>query len=242
MTGPWADVEMPLGFEEIRTALLRGEPLTDSDFDSVYPLGIRRASRRFWTPLQTARRAATLLAGAGARSVLDVGAGVGKFALVAVATVPHLHVVGIEQRAQLVQVARTARVKLTLESATFVHGNATDLSWHDYDGLYFYNSFAENLFARSDWLDDRAELTGARFARDVLRTVTGLRTARVGTVVVTFHGSSGRIPRSYELCHEEASGSGRLRLWVKRHLRDDGSFFVEDGDAVVSHDAGGQRI
>jgi SAM-dependent methyltransferase len=232
---------MQLDFENVRNALLSGGPLSDEDFDRVYPLGIQRASRRFWTPLETARRAAKLLADAGARSVLDVGSGVGKFALVAGGTVPHLHVVGIEQRAQLVQVARSARGKLTLANATFMHGNATDLPWHGYDGLYFYNSFAENLFDPCDRLDDRVELSRSCFARDVLRSVTALRAARVGTLVATFHGSSGRVPCSYELCHKEASGSGWLRLWIKRRVQDDGSFFVEEGEAIVHHDASGRR-
>ena len=157
--------------DETRSALVRGEPLTDADFDLVYPLTIRKASRRFWTPLATARRAATLLADAGARSVLDVGSGVGKFALVAAATSPRLHVVGVEQRAQLVQVARYARTRLALENASFLHGNVTGLPWHDYDGLYFYNSFAENLFDPSDWLDANAELSRARFAQEIAHVV-----------------------------------------------------------------------
>ena len=235
-------VSMQLDLDRVRRALLGGGPLGDHDFDMIYPLSIRRVSRRFWTPLETARRAATLLAGAGARSVLDVGSGVGKFALVAVAQVPHLRVVGIEQRVQLVQIARTAKAKLTLENASFVHGNATDVSWHDFDGLYFYNSFAENLFDRSDWIDDHVEISRTCFARDVLRTVTALRATRAGTAVVTFHGSSARMPRSFELRHQEVSGSGWLRLWIKQHATDDGSFFVEDGEAIVPHDASGQRI
>jgi SAM-dependent methyltransferase len=233
---------MQLRLDETRRALLGGEPLTDDDFDIVYPLGIRRASRRFWTPLKTARRAATLLADAGARSVLDVGSGVGKFALVAAATSRCLHVVGIEQRAQLVQVARYARAKLALGNTTFVHGNATAMPWHDFDGLYFYNSFAENLFDPADWLDSHAELSRARFAKDVLRTYAALRAARAGTAIVTFHGSSARMPRSFELRHQEESGSGLLRLWVRRDGEDDGSYFVEDGRSVVAHDASGRRL
>lgn len=239
---PFGSVSLQLKLDEVRRALFGGGSLSDGDFDMIYPLGIRMASHRYWTPLETARRAATLLADAGARSVLDVGSGVGKFALVAGATVPRLHIVGIEQRAQLVQVAQSARTRLALKNATFVHGDATDMSWHDYDGLDLYNSFAENLFDRADWLDDRAELSRARFARDVLRTVAALRAARAGTAVVTFHGSSARMPRSYQPRHQEASGSGWLRLWIKEHRTDDGSFFIEDGGAIVPHDANGQPI
>ncbi len=214
----------------------------DDAFDALYPEGIRRVSRRFWTPLETARRGALLLADAGATKVLDVGSGVGKFALVAAATVPRLRVVGIEQRAHLLEPARAASAKLGLSNVTFFQGDATDVSWSEYDGFYFYNSFAENLFDPSDRLDDRAVLSFARFARDVQRTYAALRVAKAGTAVVTFYGSSGRMPCSYELVHQAAAGSGWLRLWVKGTSGDDGSFLVEDGEAVVKHDATGQEL
>ncbi len=211
----------------------------DAAFDALYPAAIRRISHRFWTPIETARRAATLLHGAGARTVLDVGSGVGKFALVAAATFPDLFVVGIEQRVALVKVARAARAAVAAENVRFLEGDATGVSWEAFDGFYFYNSFAENLFDPEDRIDSHAELSFARFARDVQRTAALLRSARVGTAVATFYGSSGRVPCSFDLAHQEPAGSGWLRLWTKGSRADDGSFFIEDGAEVVRHDAGG---
>jgi len=209
---------------------------SDDAFDALYPREVRAVSRRFWTPLDTARRAALLLADAGATRVLDVGSGVGKFALVAAASAPQLEVVGIEQREHLVLVARAAASRLGLRNVRFVLGDATEMSWSEFDGFYFYNSFAENLFDRGDRLDDRAVLSFARFARDVQRTYAALRVARTGTAVATFYGSSGRVPCSYQLVHQAAAGSGWLRLWVKGESGDDGSFFVEDGESVLKHE------
>src|SRR5260370_26412000 len=80
----------------------------DAEFDTVYPAEIQALSPRFWTPVGVARRAAELFRTAGARSVLDVGAGVGKFVLVAAAAEPELDFVGIEQREHLVHIARMA--------------------------------------------------------------------------------------------------------------------------------------
>ena len=212
----------------------------DATFDALYPDDLRRVSRRFWTPVDTARRAAALLFETGARHVLDVGSGVGKFALVAGATNPSLTIVGIEQRVHLFRAATVARDRLGLTNVRFVHGNATEASWAPYSGFYFYNSFAENLFDPEDRLDDKVDLSFATFAGDVRRTVAALTDARVGTSLVTFYGSSGRVPSSYELVHQEPRGSGWLRLWVKRHATSDGSFYVEDGEEVVKHDAKGQ--
>ena len=208
---------------------------SDDAFDALFPPALRRVSGRFWTPLAIARRAAELLATGGATRVMDVGSGVGKFALVAAATVPTIRVVGVEQRGRLVEVARRAQDRLCLENVSFVHGNASELPWKGYDGFYFYNSFAENLFDRMDRLDDEAELSITRFGRDVHRSYMNLRAAPVGTAVVTFHGSSGRVPATYALRHVEPAGSGFLRLWKKGAGKDDGAYFVEVGGGVEAH-------
>jgi SAM-dependent methyltransferase len=206
----------------------------DAAFDSVYPPAIRAVSRRFWTPVDVARRAANLFRQAGARRVLDVGSGAGKFVLVAAGAVPEASFVGVEQRAHLVDVARRAQERLRLPNASFVVGEATASSWRGFDGFYFFNTFAENLFDRDGRLDDAVELTESRFVRDVLRTERALREAPLGTAVVTYHGLSGRMPACYELKHSTRAGSDWLRLWVKTQECGEG-FFLEWGDDVVRH-------
>jgi len=187
------------------------------EFDRVYPHAIRAISRRHWTPVAVARRAAQLLRHAGARRVLDVGSGVGKFVLVAAASTPEVTFVGIEQRVRLVEVARTAQLRLRLPNASFVCGEAGDTPWLGFDGLYFFNPFVENLFARDDRIDDALEMTEERFDRDVQRTEASLRGAPMGTAVVTYHGMGARIPGCYVPVRTERAGSDFLRLWVKRH-------------------------
>ncbi len=112
------------------------------------------------------------------------------------------------------------------------------MSWRRFDAFYFFNPLAENLFDEEDRLDDRVELTRVRFAREVLRVECTLRRARLGTLVATYHGSSGRIPSCYEPVASERAGSDRLRLWRKHREKDDGSFFVEVGDRIVWHERG----
>jgi SAM-dependent methyltransferase len=225
----------------VASADARGPLVDDEAFDALYPRDVQRVSRRYWTPLETAKRAALLLHDAGARRVLDVGSGVGKFALVAASTQPELHVTGVEHRALLVSVAEKAKAVLGVNNVGFAQGNATDVPWEGYDGFYFYNSFAENLFDVGARLDGHVELSVARFARDVQRAYAKLRAAKVGTVVATFYGSSGRVPCSYELTHREAAGAGWLRLWTKVKAEDEGAFFIEVGDGVTRHDASGRR-
>ena len=73
-----------------------------------------------------------------------------------------------------------------------------------------------------------------QFARDVLRVEEALRAASTGTVVVTYHGSSTRIPTSYDVVHAERAGSDWVRVWRKARDLDDGSLFVEVGDEIVT--------
>jgi protein-L-isoaspartate O-methyltransferase len=215
---------------------------SDAAFDALYPEEIQRASRRFWTPVETARRAAVLLRDAGATRVLDVGSGAGKFALVAAATAPAMRVLGVEQRGHLVELARRAKVTLGVTNVDFTHGNASEVSWKGYDAFYFYNSFAENLFDVFERLDDKAELSVTRFARDVQRAYANLRAAPEGTLLATYYGSSGRVPSSFELTHVEAADGGWLRLWTKKTMTDDGAFFVEVAGAIESHAGSGARL
>jgi SAM-dependent methyltransferase len=210
----------------------------DTSFDLIYPHEVRAFSSRFWTPVDVARAAAELLRKAGAHRVLDVGSGVGKFALAAAAAVPDMQLVGIEQREHLVAIARAAAERLELANVRFEHGDATSTSWLPYDGYYFFNPFAENLFHEDGQLDDRVELTREKFFADVLRVENTLRAAPLGTSFVTYHGMGGRIPATYDLVEEVEVRTDWLRLWIKSGAVDDGSFCLELESRVVLWRAG----
>lgn len=211
--------------------------IDDPAFDSIYPSRIRLISRRHWTPVAIARRAAELLRRSGARRVLDVGAGVGKFVLAAAVSAPMIEFVGVEQRADLVRFARRARARLGVSNASFRLADVTTVSWASFDGFYFFNPLAENLLAVEDRIDDNVELTATRFAHDALCVEDSLRTARIGSCVVTYHGASSRIPACYKLEACERAGSGQLRLWKKRR-EDNGAMYIEVDDNVLWHRAG----
>src|SRR5258708_7840111 len=97
-----------------------GSLSSDGAFDAVYDDGIRALSEQHWTPVAVAERAARLLALAGARRILDVGAGAGKFCIVG-ALCTGAEFVGVERREGLVRVARRAASDLRASRATFVH-------------------------------------------------------------------------------------------------------------------------
>lgn len=200
-------------FTAIATALRDGRLVVDRVFDDVYPLAVRRASSVHWTPVEVGVRGARLLAVEPGARILDIGAGVGKFCIVAAAASGHAMLHGIEQRPHLVDIARDAAAKVGVRVA-FSTGTIDELDPSGFDGAYLFNPFGENLCPRSDHIDDTVELSEDRFRRDLRATDRFLRAARPGMRVVTYCGFGGQLPPEYSLVSRERC-AGALELWVK---------------------------
>lgn len=181
--------------------IVRALPVIDDEFDAHLPEPLRVKSAEHFTPTVVARRAAELLAAPRAR-VLDVGAGVGKFCIVAAAIARDTTFVGVEQRLELVQVANRIIRELSLENVAMVHGDAFGVDWTEFDAFYFFNPFGE---VRSV----------GRYRTEVDRTCDRLAEARVDTRVLTYHGFGAAPPRGYALQAMELIGTDRLALWAK---------------------------
>lgn len=219
--------------ESLRRSLCSGDAV-DPEFDELYPGRTRAVAGRFWTPLGIARRAATLFEKYDAARILDVGAGPGKFCIAAALAYPAGEFTGIEHRAPLVEVARELALELRVPNARFYVGDATQIRWSDFDGFYFYNPFAENIFIEEHCFDTSVELSDRRFLSDLLRTEDAMASARLGTCLVTYHRFGGRIPACYELMHAEQAGTNWLRLWMKtRDDRGESGWYFEFDEGVV---------
>jgi SAM-dependent methyltransferase len=202
----------PADFTRIASRLRRGALVADRVFDEVFPLAARSPSRVYWTPVEVAVRAAKLLADGPRSTILDIGAGVGKFCIVAAAAV-RAEVRGVEHRPHLVEIARQAAAKLGV-SPSFTHGTLEEQDPSNIDGIYMFNPFAENLCPRVDRLDATVELSEDRFWRDIRATERFLTRARVGTRVAIYCGFGGNMPDGYVLAVRERC-AGPLELWVK---------------------------
>ncbi len=189
---------------------------SDREFDSCLPNRARSRADRYWTPLAVASRAAQLFRQHGASSVLDVGCGPGKFCIAAACAEPELHWQGVEQRATLVQTARRLTRRLGVRNAHFSAADALDISWDPFDGFYFFNPFAENVYGDKCRYDGTVVLSARRFASDLIQIEKRLAATRAGTVLVTYHGLGGPIPSSFDPIHTEPAGTDRLRTWLKR--------------------------
>ena len=152
-------------------------------------------------------------------NILDVGAGPGKFCVVAARSVPHGHFSGVELRPHLVRVARRIARHLAIRNVSFLDGDALDLDWSTYDGFYLYNPFAEQLHQTTLALDRTLDLSPLRFLDYVLAVRQRLLVSRIGTRVVTYHGFGAPPPYGYDLIEDH--GPRALQLWIKtRHISD----------------------
>jgi predicted RNA methylase len=187
----------------------------DERFDQHLPAPLRQLSPQYWTPLSVTRKVGRWLTDAGARHVLDVGSGVGKFC-VAGALTTGLAFTGLEQRQRLVGVARelanTFRVGARV---SFIHGDLDALPHEGFDTLYFYNPFGEHLFSQDSWIDSSVELGKEKYCRDIGLIEQALDRMPVGMRIVTYNGFGGRIPDSYALLRIDRTTPNLLRLWVK---------------------------
>jgi SAM-dependent methyltransferase len=186
----------------------------DDELDEVYPPAIRAVSSSFWTPVRVALRAAELLVTSPATRVLDVGSGVGKFCLVGAAATGATFV-GVEHRARFVAMATRVAAECGVPSAHFRCATFETVDVEEFDAIYFFNPFEENLWRPADRLDETVPLSRERFALDTTRAKQLLARARVGTRVVTYHGFGSNMPPGFRLDVRERQGSGCLDRWTK---------------------------
>jgi SAM-dependent methyltransferase len=198
--------------EVLADRLRRGLDLDDEAFDRLYPDWGRSLSRIHWTPVEAARHAAQMLVTRPGTRILDVGSGVGKFAIIG-ALVTEGVFYGVEQRLHFVETARAVAGQLGAERARFIHGNMMALDWRMFDAFYLYNPFLENLGILKP-LDFTTKLTPALFTAYIEFVRQQLRNAPVGTRVVTYHGFGGDLPSNYRLQAQRRCASDFVELWV----------------------------
>jgi SAM-dependent methyltransferase len=188
---------------------------SDRVFDRLLPHELRTVSRQHWTPLAAAVRAAGWLAQVGARTVIDIGSGAGKFA-VAAALSGNFRVTGVEQRLRLVEAARNlTRLLGAEERVEFVHATFGQTDLPVADAYYLYNPFGENLFGPEEQLDDDVELGSARYRRDVTAVERLMDDAPLGTHVLTYNGYGGTLPAGFQEVRVDHDLPNILRMWRK---------------------------
>jgi hypothetical protein len=185
---------------------------SDAQFNTLYPEPIRKMTRRHWTPLLVAQKAAAFLRTGPGVKILDIGSGCGKFCLAAGYYYPDTLFTGVEQRAYLTEEANTALKTLGLNNVSFLTANITDIAFRDYQHFYFYNSFYENL-AETEKIDQDIPFSKDLFDQYSYFLYKQLREARKGTRLVTYHSVETEIPDEYQIVQTDVNDY--LKCWIK---------------------------
>ena len=200
---------------QIGDALRAGQGVDDEAFDQFITHEDRRVSSEYWTPVVVATRAAQWLEYFGARSVVDIGSGVGKFC-VAAALGSDCRFTGIEHRVRLVTAAcALARTFEVDDRVTFLESTVIDAGWPKADAYYLYNPFGENLCRHEYQLDRDVELGIDRYKREISAAERFIEHAPRGTFLLTYNGFGGRVADSYEEVAVDRELPYELRMWRK---------------------------
>ena len=191
--------------------LKKGAGIDDATFDQIYPTDIRDVSKRHWTPVAVAKRAAEYLVSFPGARVLDIGSGAGKFCLLGAANTEG-NFVGVERRERLVTVSATIQKRSGLKNARFVMANINMIDFGDFDSFYFYNSFFEN-FEGASKIDHSVEVKPELYKEYSEFVRSQLDDQPRGTRLVTYWSSQLEVPKSYEL--KSTEHSGLLRFWER---------------------------
>lgn len=187
--------------------------LSDQQFDKLLPPEYRTHSPKHFTPLEVCKRAAGFLAAAATNShTLDIGAGIGKFCAIA-GYYTRAKFTGIEQRPGMVETGNRLLQKLGLDNVQLKVENMAQTDFRKFTGIYFFNSFYENIEEGSEPIDTSIQFSASlfRYYSDLL--YEKLNKMPVYTRLATYHTTAPCIPDNYTVL--ESCFGGNLKLWIK---------------------------
>lgn len=186
-------------------------PITDSEFDKVYPKRIIDLSSVHWTPIEIAKIALEWLQVNKKSHVLDIGSGVGKFCIIG-ATSSEGKFSGVEKRPDLVRIGKKICADKKLENVSFINSDITQIEFNKYNAFYYYNPFCEQI-ALDDFIDDTITFSHDKYRMYEDYVFSQLEKQPIGTRIVTYCSQRFALPSSYSL--KNVSFNGSLALWVK---------------------------
>ena len=185
--------------------------ISDEVFDALFPAYIQKLSVKHWTPIAIALKAGAFLGGSPESRVVDIGAGIGKFCITAKAHFDG-YFTGIEQRANFVKIGNRVIKKLGLKQVELLQGNFTEVDFTSYTGIYFYNSFHENIVI-ADSLDKKIERSEQLYKIYVECLEEKLIGMPIGMKLATYYMYESEMPDCYTLI--ETHFDRLLLFWIK---------------------------
>ena len=181
-------------------------------FDKIYPKKYQEHSARHFTPVNIAIKAAKLLVDNPTDKILDIGSGVGKFCCIGT-SVTDANFYGIEKRKTLTNLSNKIKRNYKLKKAHFINNDFTSLDFKKFDGIYFFNSFHEQL-DETCVLDETSKVSLTEYKKYHEDLVMKLNECKSGTRLVTYYTFKNKIPSSYQFIYKNETGL--LKFYIKK--------------------------
>ncbi len=198
----------------IKESFQSKEIISNDRFDQIFDQKLRRVSSVHWTPVEIVLSILELLDLGDESKVLDVGSGAGKFCLVG-ALNSKAHFFGVEQRQPLVKMANQLAKDFRITNASFIYSDALKIDWSEYEVIYLFNPYYENIMAAGLRIDLDIKVSHKKYKDYILETMNKLSQLKVGTKIVTYYGFGQGLPDNYKLTTSLAVGLSQIELWTK---------------------------
>ena len=212
---PKTFTKLPVLSKDLIERIRNGDLVSDREFDEIFPPYYRAASDVHWSSIEVARQIAFWLNEMPKFRFIDIGCGVGKLCLLLqLLTQQEIH--GIEQRINLVRIAKEIIKTNSLTQISIVALNMVALDWSKYDVYYLYNPFQEHVVGSGPGvIEPNIDLNSKYFAHYTSEVFRQLSWAEPGKLLITYHGFGGRVPSSWKLIVSKHIEKGHLELWKK---------------------------
>lgn len=196
---------------DVFSKLRKNVAVFDEEFDTIFPEDVREHSNRHFTSVFIAQQASAFLTEEGAKNILDIGSGTGKFCLVASATTKS-NFTGVEHRAYQVEIGNECARRYGLSNCNFIADTILNIDFKEYDAFYIFNPFLEAKDPTAQM--DQAVKVGLNeyetFSNYVYQQFDSLK---IGTRIASYWTSKTQFPPSYELV--KSSFGDTLTFWIK---------------------------
>jgi len=200
---------------ELIEQLCLGSDIQDSKFDQIFPPYYQLQSTIHWSPIAVARQIADWIVPLHLKSFIDVGCGVGKLCFL-LRILTKYKITGIEQRPNLVRIANKIVEVNRFNDISIVQMNALNLDWDKHDIYYLYNPFQEQLASEGPCIiENDIEFDQKNYVLYTSEVFRQLSWAKIGKVLITFHGYGASVPPSWRMVASRHIGNGDLKIWIK---------------------------
>ena len=196
---------------DVFSKLRNKDAVFDEEFDTIFPEDVREHSNRHFTSVFIAQQAAAFLTEKGAKTILDIGSGTGKFCLVASA-ISNANFTGVEHRTYHVEIGNDCAKRFGLHNCEFIADDILNIDFSNYNAFYIFNPFLESKDPTAQM--DKALKEGLKeyetYSAYVYKQFDSLS---VGTRIASYWTSKTQFPPSFELV-KSAFGE-TLTFWRK---------------------------